>query len=110
MTRAVLLDPKPLLADATGDMRVDFRDFQILEVNFGSEIPGLNPAAARGRGDFNGDGAIDSLDFVILKEEFGWWIPAVPGGGGAGASVVPEPGAALIAGAVLALARRRIRR
>jgi hypothetical protein len=107
--RPVLLDPKPLLADANRDMKVDFIDFQILEVNFGSEFLGLSPATARARGDFNTDGEVDSLDFGLLRDQFGWWIPAVPSSETA-VSVVPEPGALFAACAAVTLMARRVRR
>jgi hypothetical protein len=107
--RSVLLDPKPLLADANGDMRVNFTDFQLLERNFGAVTSGLDPVAARSLGDFNADGSVDAGDFGILRNQFGWWIPAVPGAGNASSQApmaVPEPGLALAAcGLTLLLGR-----
>jgi uncharacterized membrane protein len=105
---AFVLDPVlRLMADANNDNRVDFRDFQIVEVNFGK-------AGDKSMGDFDGDGVVGSGDFNMLRAEFGLWLPAVPAGAAresaGAAAVVPEPGVGVVVVGAAVWGFRRSRR
>ncbi len=79
----------PFPGDANGDGVVSFKDYIVLEVNFGAT------SATFAQGDFNGDGVVSFKDYIILESNFG-------------KSSVPEPTtvAVLVAGGMLALRRR----
>ncbi len=79
----------PLLTgDANTDRTTDFKDYVILERNFGAS------GATWAMGDFNGDSHVDFKDYVLLEQSFG--------------KSVPEPGvlALLTCGAFAAIRRR----
>lgn len=54
----------PLLADITGDGRVDLKDFNELKAHFTATGSGLNA-------DLNRDREVDLVDFALLKLNFG---------------------------------------
>jgi hypothetical protein len=99
--------------DVNADGVVDFTDFQIFELGFGTTN------ARWADGDFNEDGLVNRTDFMLLYRNFGKRLdgsPAALAAGQAGAveafaeaQGVPEPGAALasVCLAIATLASRR---
>ncbi len=79
----------PLAGDATRDRVVNFKDYIVLEGDFGKTN------ATWAMGDFNADGVVDFKDYTILEANFG--------------TSVPEPATLLLvtAGAAGLLIRRR---
>ncbi len=55
--------------DANGDHVVSFKDYIVLEANFGKSN------ATWAMGDFNGDGTVNFKDYVILEANFGQSVP-----------------------------------
>ncbi len=55
----------PLAGDANGDHIVDFKDYIVLEGNFGKTGKGF------AGGDFNNDGVVDFKDYIVLEGNFG---------------------------------------
>ena len=53
--------------DATANGTVDFQDFLVLAINFGTEETDIGWK----QGDFNGDARVDFTDFLTLAEKFG---------------------------------------
>ena len=70
--------------DANSDGIVDVADLGVVGANFGS----VNAAA--GDGDFNGDGQVDVADLGIVGAN---WTAATTGNS---ATLVPEPGSAVV--------------
>jgi hypothetical protein len=87
-------------ADANSNGSVGFPDLVALAQNYGQAA---NPTWAQG--DFNGDGLVSFDDLVILAQHYGQGA----GQAAAGPVAVPEPAAALIAGAFALFLRRRRR-
>src|SRR5207237_2647161 len=55
----------PLVGDTNLDGKVNFADFQRLELGFGAT------GAERIQGDLNGDGMVDTADFRLLYNNYG---------------------------------------
>jgi hypothetical protein len=90
--------------DANLDGEVDGADVDIWKLNVGTTGVGVWELA-----DFNYDGEVDGADVDIWKLKVGSSLAPPPGG--AGVSIVPEPGTlALLAAALAALAGWMIRR
>jgi hypothetical protein len=82
----------PLIGDTNLDGKVNFADFQRLELGFGAT------GAERIQGDLNGDGQVDTADFRLLYNNYGHTlaglapIPAAEAQAlAAFAATVPEP-------------------
>ncbi len=58
-----------LPGDANMDRKTDFKDYIVLEGNFGKTN------ATWSMGDFNGDGTVDFKDYIILEGAFGKSVP-----------------------------------
>lgn len=59
-----------LKGDADRNDHVNFTDFLIIRLNFGTDTSGLTQLARFGRGDFDGDGDVDFTDFLQLSANF----------------------------------------
>jgi len=69
-----IADSPRLSGDASGDGRVDFADYLILEAHFGTAS-----GATAGAGDFNSDGRVDFNDYLALEANFGGGADAAVG-------------------------------
>ena len=116
---AAFSDHLPVLADygyripgdATGDDKVDFNDFLVLQNNFDKTGTTFD------QGNFDYSAATDFNDFLILQNNFGASIAGTPAPVitasqfatlNAWAAAIPEPTAiAIVAAAVLVPLRRR---
>ena len=77
------------------DRKVDFVDFQRLELGFG-KVAANRPSAADG--DFNHDGVVDRLDLKIFNQHLNAVLPPAPAAVPASASIVsPAPAPAAVA-------------
>ncbi len=63
-----------LPGDANGDGIVNFKDYIVLEGNFGKT------GTTFAQGDFNGDGRVDFKDYIMLESNFGSTGSAAPAG------------------------------
>ena len=98
--------------DATGDDRVDFNDFLVLQNHF-------NQPGTFDQGDFNYDGTVNFNDFLILQNHFGQTLAAGTTAVSAAevaaltafgtANAVPEPATLAVAASTLLLMARRRR-
>jgi pectin methylesterase-like acyl-CoA thioesterase len=86
----VITEPADPSADFDGDGDVDGRDFIVWQRGFG-----LGDQTDNSLGDANFDGDINELDLIVWQEQFGESTPEV--------TAVPEPGALVIVGAMIAL-------
>ncbi|MHB1034418.1 MAG: PEP-CTERM sorting domain-containing protein [Pirellulales bacterium] len=89
--------------DADLDVDVDIFDVAVMQTKYG-----MTGGASWADGDFDRNGTVDILDVAAMQVNYG---VGVAGGGPSGMSPVPEPStlvlAALAAGAMVILARRR---
>ena len=59
-----------LKGDADRNDHVNFTDFLIIRLHFGTDTSGLTQLARFERGDFDGDGDVDFTDFLQLSANF----------------------------------------
>jgi hypothetical protein len=74
----------PVPGDVTGDRMVKIEDYNVIKMNFGTNV------AARVDGDLTGDGVVNLFDFAEWKDHY------VPPGAGSGGGAVPEPAGLLL--------------
>ena len=58
-------------ADLDNSGNVDFSDFTLFSVLFGTSAPGVEPFTLSDHADFNGDGQVDFGDFTLFSVAFG---------------------------------------
>jgi len=106
--KMITIAPPCIAGDVDCDGDVDFQDFLLLQVGYGT-----TSGADRSDGDLDDDQDVDFQDFLVLQANYGNTSDAL-GAGGDASSAVPEPGTVILLAFGLAglvpILRRRLRR